>query len=225
MYDMHERQPARVRPLRAERPARVDPMTELDRLEEMRAAAASERPSWMRRHKKLVMAVAILVAVLTGVGIALALLKKDMPVSGNISGEDGVAAAVFTAASHTGPCTWTVTNGTDRLDIAGAKLASNTTHRCRGAMTVRNDGNVPLRVQTFNVTTTAGTAASGFAQAADCGRIIPVKNADGTGGEAQVNAALNLSSVPVGAAGTLTGTLGLVDETAWSSANCSPTVS
>ena len=165
-------------------------------------------------------------AVVLGAGIAWALLSKDMPVSGNISGEDGVAAAVFTSASVTsGPCTFAVVNGTDRLTINGAKLASGTTHKCRANLTLRNEGNTEMRAQKFGVTSTVGTVSSGFpSNAVGCGAVIPVKNSDGSGGTGTVNVALDIA-VPVGSSGTLSGNLNLVDTPSHSSTACSPSLS
>ena len=177
------------------------------------------RRSWFARHKKLTIALAVLVAVALGAGIAWALLKKDMPVSGNISGEDGVAAAVFTSStSPSGPCTWSVVNGTDALTINAAKVTSGVTHRCRNTLTLRNDGNTEMRVQSFAVTSTTGTVISGFdasQPAKGCGVTLA------PGAVADVRTALDLSNVPVGSSGTLSGRLSLVDAASFSSTACS----
>lgn len=202
---------------RADDPRADTPGVEPWMIEIMRQAAERKaRRSWFARHKKLTVALAILVALVLGAGIAWALLQKDIPVSGSISGEDGrVDATFFSSPSGTlGPCAWSTTS--TALSITGAKLPSGTTNKCRTTLTVRNDGNVDMKVQAFAVTSTAGTVASGFPSGfgGGCGTTLA------PGQNVQIGAGLD-ASMPAGSSGTLTGKLTLVDAASWSAGACS----
>lgn len=164
-------------------------------------------------------------AVIAG-GVAFALLQLDTSVTGSVTGEDAAAAITLSnvtpASGNSGVCTWGKTADSKGLTLTVAKAPRGVTSTCKATATYTNTGNVDLQTQAFNVASSIGTTASGFNSAGfaaeKCGAVAPA------GGTGQVSVVVQLSNIPVGGNGTLTGKLSHVDTDSYSASACSPSL-
>ena len=171
------------------------------------------------RGRKRWLALAVPTLTVTGALVAWALVSADSPFSGSVTGEEAVAATAIQSVNadseNNSKCSWSRTaEGGIRLVVDKAPRGVPTV--CKGSVTLQNNGNLDLAVQSFVATGSgAGTVTSGISQGSSaCGRTV----APGATTTAPIK--VQLDNVPVGANGTLTGKLTLVDSGSYSSTGC-----
>lgn len=165
----------------------------------------------IRSHKKATAAL-VAVAVVALAGVAYALLQKDLAVGGTISGEEATIAAAYarvTDPATSDPCTWSRT--ADKLTITATKVPRGVASKCEASVVIRNDSNVAMKVQGFTASSDVATMRAHI----PCGQEIQPALESG-----ELAVKIEMSNVAVGASGTLTGAVSLVDSASFSQAKC-----
>lgn len=171
----------------------------------------------VRNHKLAAGALAA-VAALALAGVAYALVQKTLDVDGTITGEDVVVEASFVQVYDPNPsdkCTFTVT--ADKLTITASKVSATVATDCSVRPKIRSTSNIPLRVQGIEVTSDVADVRARL-DTGSCGATVQPDGSGSFGTEVAIE--VEFSDVAIGASGTVTGTITLVDEASFSTANC-----